>query len=81
MTLIKSLYTNPPKAGKFIALFSDGSGAGLFVLCDNGNVLNAEGACEYENIEEITHNYSAWIDISGEQFEYFFEGVSDAPNT
>ena len=70
---LKLMHNNLPKSGKFIALYSDGSGSKLCMLMDSGEVMSAEGDIDYESIEDMQESFSHWIDISNEDYEYWFE--------
>jgi len=61
---LNCMTTNPPKEGKFVALYNDGSGASLFVcVYDDRNELSYFD-CEGEKYyEECMGNYSSWIPL------------------
>lgn len=69
MTELKSIFHERP-IGKFIALYSDGSGANLFYRDNNGFIYDADGgACS----EEYLDDYSEWISLP-DTYKLFYEG-------
>ena len=73
MTL-KNLATEAP-SGNFIAFFSDGSGAELFCVCDDGSVVASEGCtvCEVAIVQEdlMDRGYLHWMPLP-DDFEFWF---------
>lgn len=55
----KPLVDNPPPAGcKFVALYSDGSGARMFWRHDDGYI-----DCEGDEREALSDSYSLWTEL------------------
>lgn len=65
---MKLMHAEKPE-GKFVAIFNDGSGARLFMQCDNA-LLTAEGDhCDPDELNEYSH----WIPLP-DTFQFWFEG-------
>lgn len=75
MSILNCMHTNPPKLGKIIALFDDGSGATFFFIDDAGFIYDTEGYGGYV-IEDLMSKYSHWIDITNEEYD-FWQPVED----
>lgn len=63
-----------PNGTKFIAIYGDGSGAGLFVITDDGDLWDGEGEkignAPYQDLMDRGYNY--WMQLpSG--FKLWFE--------
>lgn len=76
MAELKSIYTDKPE-GKFVAFFSDGSGASLFWAIDGEDglpdYLDSEGdliPCPETYL--IDAGYNHWMQLPNE-FKFFFE--------
>lgn len=70
---LKCLLTTPPTGGKFIAFFNDGSGASLYYITKNGNMLDTDGCDQEINASDlIDNNYSQWAQLP-DDFKYWFE--------
>ena len=62
------------KSGKFVALYNDGSDARLFLKCDGGDIIDAEG--EHEEIAEIQNKMSLWAPVP-DDFPFWFQDNLD----
>jgi hypothetical protein len=51
-------YSSFPIEGHFVAIFNDGSGAGLFTALDDGEIVDAEG--DYVDKFYLIDNYTLW---------------------
>lgn len=75
---LETFYTSKPE-GKFIALFSDGSGGSLFWRLDddeNGNMVYCDHEGDLIPDPEtyfIDAGYNNWIPLP-DNFEFWFEG-------
>ena len=58
---LKSLFVDhPPKGCKFVALFCDGSGAGIFARTESGSVVDAEG--NKRTVDDLVDaGYGDWL--------------------
>lgn len=66
--------TRPPKGTKFVALYNDGSGAGLFFRDDNGDYFDdgLDPSCD-----EALDDYLLWIPLP-DDFKLWGEWVGSA---
>jgi len=67
---MKLIAIDPPKEGKFIAFFGDGSGAGLF-MCVDGGIIDHEG----DDIDDdylLNAGYCQWMPLP-DDFKLWFE--------
>lgn len=55
----------PPKGAKFIAVFSDGSGANMFLRLDNDQYIDCEGN---EFSEQVLDDYLFWCEAPNIKF-------------
>ena len=70
MDYIKFFHIEEPEAGRFVAFYSDGSGAKLFLKCDNG-LIDVDGE-EYGEYYDFQDSFSTWIQLP-DDFEFWFE--------
>lgn len=76
MTEWHSIKDNPPPIGrKFIALFSDGSGSGMFFRHDDGFI-----DCEGDESSTLGNEYDVWTDLP-QDMEFCCETRSEDPMT
>jgi len=75
MSIIKSLFSNPPKRGKFIALFGDGSGAVLMQFRPDerpDGIYDAEDDF-YNDVDHLIDcGYVEWIKLP-DNYVFFSE--------
>lgn len=77
MTVWRSLVEDPPPPGcKFIALFNDGSGSGMFFRHDGG-YIDSDGD-EYSDLN--LESYDLWIELPQGK-EFWCELRSEDPMT
>jgi hypothetical protein len=70
----KSLFDDPPPSGcKFIALYNDGSGSGLFFRHDDG-FIDEDG----DDRIELSEGYGLWTELPL-GFKFWCEGRSEEP--
>jgi hypothetical protein len=72
---LHNFYTKKPKKGsKFIALYSDGSGANFFCRTDSGDYLDADGVIlsqywfsdsTYSDFAYLPNDYKLWFEVRG----------------
>jgi hypothetical protein len=71
---MNSIFTDKP-TGNFIALYADGSGAGLFCVTDSGDVLDADGdyVCSSSLVAEdlAESGYSDWLPLP-DDYKFWF---------
>ena len=78
---LKSTITDPPKKGRIVAFYGDGSGAALFYVRKNGVLVNAEGELivGYTADEWLFEaGYSEWAELP-DNFRLWFEQVTIGP--
>lgn len=68
MDYIKYFHIEKPTQGKFVAFYSDGSGANMFLVVDGG-YLSTEGEDYYD---ENFDSFSTWIQLP-DDFGFWFE--------
>lgn len=74
MTHWKPLVEDPPPSGcKFIALYSDGSGSGMFWRHDDGYI-----DCEGDEYTTLSDNYDLWTELPQDK-EFWCELRSEEP--
>jgi len=67
-------YEQPPECGtSFIALFSDGSGADLFLRADNGDYHNANNDINPPDSHWFADSGYLWFAVLPDDFRLFFE--------
>jgi hypothetical protein len=73
MDKLRLLYDKDDKpvvGQKFVAFFNDGSGASLYQMIDEANILSAEGA--YEEYADLIESYLHWLPIP-DDFKFWAE--------
>jgi len=76
MTIWKSLHDDQPPVGcKFIALYSDGSGATMFFRHDGGFI-----DCEGDDYGAMSDSYDLWTELPQDK-EFYCEIRSPDPMT
>jgi hypothetical protein len=58
---LSMLSFDPSPGGAFVATYSDGSGARIFLATDAGAVLDGEDMEPCENIQDGTYGLYAWL--------------------
>lgn len=69
-----NLVTSRPPVGRFVALFSDGSGANLFFHADGGDLYDAN--MEPDSWDDLEGNYSLWA-VLPDNFKLWGETCDD----
>jgi len=70
--MLKNMENEPPPNGsKFVVLFSDGSGASLYMRDDEGFYLQAEDGCS-----EVIDPGHFWLPVP-DYFKFWFENYPD----
>ena len=70
---LNCLYTNPPKSGKFVALYADGGGAAVFMIKGTKVIDCADSEWSIDDIKELPeHGYNAWLPLP-DSYEFWIE--------
>ena len=66
---MKCFITDPPQEGKFVAFYSDGSGAGLFAVTEDG-MIDSDG--DIHHLDDLQESYTSWLPVD-DNYPYWFE--------